>query len=989
MYSFKQKNVRRKSKEDDAATQIQRVFRSFSTRLFLTNASIFFRGEGSREWNEGEKDIVSSKVESEFMTQQILIRQCCIDKYQQSIQLFEKSLRKVNNDTANNIISEDKDDNTQDIREHMENLIHFMKKFREKNHLIIRQVGTFFEQLQVRSESIQSVLHFISMHPYPEGEYCQYYANWIQSETKSLTTSLISCDIAQEAVIERETHRVLNDLNTLLSSNQMTGAVVNLLRNIRSLEAESCGLNDNKFPNLEVYENALIAIRTKLKIAREKELPRICHNLSEIIKNEVKICDMHFVDDAAKTSSFLIDGLSYPKVQTFEREEWMTMFNHRPWLLQRDTDEFNSQILRKGKADELNKRARKLQRTNEKLEFDRSQALIAKRKIQIYIEKSQNTSISMKYRNAYESAAKTLQSAIDEFEKSEQSRCEIINTETMQINKDMRSLQDDEAKTEQKSEIQPPSTSKDKDLDKEVFRREGRARATQQYVHDRVLNHYLNSQEVQEDLNFKDTFDWTSDQKVLNSVGIKDKARIMVIFRQIIKLLRKKILQFNINLNISLPKYTRQLKKNNDPELRMMMVTANKTMTNQSKSVSAVTSLKFTVGKTETDAFADCNDSNYSEGLPFYQNKLELGQHDQIVLWIKKDTDQNKFFSEVQLGSGRPNEMEFQTYSEKGFCVENHERLDGGIWFKRSSSSSRVVSNIKVSYCNSGNESIYEKDFDKIDINLTKYGLANAYLWIEKKGRDDMNAMVDIASMEKELEEYESMLSNAPSDYIIQGMVSELRRRLEVAKGQELQRRDLSNVDHLEYIVEFLALSDRDVACFKSLFRKLDSKKEGRVSIDRLLRYLGESITLSPLVNHLIEIALGGIQVKHGTINFSETTRALATIATFNNEELVKATFRSFDKSGYGVIKDSDFFKLLSWLHPNNRGATKRALREVDIPEMVTYYLFSEIHLRFPLLLFPIMKFQQNVRRKCISAKFWRKKRKKFQQAKELAMNSS
>ena len=1024
--TFKQEIIQRNSKQDDAATQIQRVFRSFSTRLFLKNASLSFQRQSFRQWNDEERDIASCKVESDFLNQQIYIRHVCIEKYRQSVVLFQKCLQKVNIDTTNNMLSEDKDGKTQDLMEHMENQINFTNKIKGKNDLIVRQVGTFFEQLQARSESIQSVLHFISLHPHPDGDDSQYYAKWTQSETEYLTTSLISCDIVQETVIEREMNRVSNDLNKLLRSNEMTRGIVDLIRKIRCLEDESCGLNGDCFPNLQVYENALTMIQTKLKIAREKELSRACHNISKIMKNEVRICDMHFVEDVAKTSSFLIDKQPYPKVQKFETEEWMAMFNHRPWLIQRDTDEFNFKILRDAKSDKLNKRSRELQRTNKKLEYDRSQALIAKNKIQMYMEKSQVANRSIQERNAYQSAAKALQAVHGEFEKSKQSQCEFINTETLQINEAMRSLREDEAKTRRKIKIQPSIAPKHKDitsyyqkinsdigyerwnqhksaleiqtknskashLKDEHFRREERTRATQQYVHDRVQYHYLSSQDLQEGLrHVEDAFDWTSDQKVLNSAGITDKNKLVIMFLEMINTLRRKTSHLNMNFNLSLPNYKglRVLRKRNDPELRMMVATANKAMTNQSKLVSAITSLKFTVGKTETDAFAESNDSNYSEGRSYYQSRLELGQHDQIVLWVQKDTNQDKFLSGVQIGSGRPSEREFQLYSGKGFHVENHKELDAGIWFTRSLKSSTVVSNIKVSYCNSGNENIYEKDYEKIETCLSQYGLANAYLWVEKKGRDELNTTVDIASMEKELEEYESMLSNAPSDYILRGMVSELTIRIELAKGQEIKRRELTNVDHLEYIIDFLALSERDVTCFRTFYRKMDSEKEGRVSIDRLVRFLGESATLSPIVNSLIEIGLGGGHIENGKINFSETTRALATIATFSNEEIVKAIFRTFDKSGCGVISNSDFYKLLAWLHPSNhnRGATLRALREIDLPDQITYNVFRDLNERFPFLLFPILKFQENVRRNCISAKFWRKKRKKFQHAKELAM---
>ena len=431
-------------------------------------------------------------------------------------------------------------------------------------------------------------------------------------------------------------------------------------------------------------------------------------------------------------------------------------------------------------------------------------------------------------------------------------------------------------------------------------------------------------------------------------------------------------------INPSLPFYLRR-----NSEIRMMMINVQKNMVQQQESFSAISSLKFTVGEQESNTFTIMNDDNAANGLPFYQNRLELGHHTQVVLWIRVSSKIEEFITQVSVLAtkiGEDNDPQ---------DLITHSQLKGGLRVKRNSASTMVASNLQLAYSNSSDPPILRKEYEMIPSCVSAMGdcLIKGNLWISLTKRHQRIMAADTIKLEKELNEYQVLLSEMPQDELMQNIVKEMSQRLELARKKRVDRRGIK-ADPLDYISEFLVLDDKHIHKMRTVFRSIDLNADGLVSTEEVVKAMKGAVTLTFLIGKLLGVLLDENNRLIVRMDFGEFARGLCSLAVLGKDEIVKLVFNSVDEGGFGFIPEQRYREIVLTLDPKENGFAYRALRDEILPESISFAEFEDLNGKYPNVLHPLFTFQESVRMNLIGVNYWMRKMRRFIVAKELVLKS-
>lgn len=188
--------------------------------------------------------------------------------------------------------------------------------------------------------------------------------------------------------------------------------------------------------------------------------------------------------------------------------------------------------------------------------------------------------------------------------------------------------------------------------------------------------------------------------------------------------------------------------------------------------------------------------------------------------------------------------------------------------------------------------------------------------------------------------------------------------------------------------VEALALTNKDLQKLKSRFDEIDLDGSGSIDSDEFFEELGEN--RSPFTDALFRLidADGS-----GTIEFEEFIRVLTTYCMYTKDDILKFCFDCFDVDGSGTIDEEEFFELCKTVNnaaPMFPGNFASALTMFDVNDdgLIDFGEFIDIDRRFPMVLFPAFRLQDNMQKLTLGEARWRQintKVEKQRQADEYA----
>jgi len=909
-----------------------------------------------------------------------------------------------------------------------------------KSCMVAKYLSSFFKDLIDGIGPIKTVQDFINTtlsENNVEGDEKRYFVSWMQTEYKMLTIRLISYDSTQESVIEKEYDRLTNELEALCSSSNLFLKKTNCIDYIESWEAEQLA-SDISLANEEGHPDESLKhidrsdmILTKVRYIRKMILPRVDAELNSVyVQQEKEIMNKavwaeieRYASNGtterleSRTSAVSKKSVSIKK---FEVDEWMELFDTCPWLKNQAVDARRVSVLRDEKWNKLVSRNNSLDVLKARLKYDQDKALLIQKEIKRWTDESNLPTKNLSKREQLVSTAQKLHNIVYKFQLTEKERLNFINHEDMLLKEDFLKFNSENVETGELMKL--PLMARD-NFGELLLRSDESTRLTKftnntpcmtilnriirfccvdskkskytqgqnpQSIHEytsRRREYLLSTKQCDHSgpPNIDNTLDWDYDEifPSINALPTQP-SRSKYALSSLANYVRSRSKYVKSSF-FSKSSHLFQLPRN-DPELRTMVTTVKSIMTRQNKTAAAVSSIAFTVGKKETENFCCKNMANKELGFPFYQNRLEIGKHTQVVVWVQTTMHKELFITDITFGHTDPRHQEFQMLTKLGFQVICHDSICGGVWVKRDNNNRTAVSHITISY-NKKDRDTLGKDFVMVPVCLSKYELAKANLWITHMEWQSLNKAANLTQMRQQHAIYEKMLSRYPVDQILKGIVQELERRLEVEHRKQGQLIQCSKSDHVQHLVNFVALDDKDLAKLKAIYITIDKDKDGFISTNELMNFIQGPTALATFLTSAIILSLNSTDLDNKSLTFGETMVGLSTFAMFSKVEVVKFIFYTYNKAENGCIANSDYFLLLKTLHHKEKWIALRALREINLPNggYITFDLFQNFDERFPSLLFPIFKLQGDIRQKFMGTKWWENKLRKFEVAKDIA----
>lgn len=181
----------------------------------------------------------------------------------------------------------------------------------------------------------------------------------------------------------------------------------------------------------------------------------------------------------------------------------------------------------------------------------------------------------------------------------------------------------------------------------------------------------------------------------------------------------------------------------------------------------------------------------------------------------------------------------------------------------------------------------------------------------------------------------------------------------------------------LQRTIDQLRLTKKDLATLWRIFQKYDKDHGGTIDVQEFYKLIEESRTVfGDSLFELVDIDCSG------ALDFSEFVQTVGTYCLFGRPDILKFCFYVFDKDKNGYIDSDELHALVEMLHNNNPSSNCRgALTSFDTNSdgKIDFEEFQQLNVKFPMLLFPAFRMQENMMINTMGKEWWTKKKEMLQ----------
>lgn len=180
----------------------------------------------------------------------------------------------------------------------------------------------------------------------------------------------------------------------------------------------------------------------------------------------------------------------------------------------------------------------------------------------------------------------------------------------------------------------------------------------------------------------------------------------------------------------------------------------------------------------------------------------------------------------------------------------------------------------------------------------------------------------------------------------------------------------------------------------KSIFkRSIDYDFDGKISIEDYVNFLHEPLSMAGFMRQVFALASNRDLNKANFLNATPvidiglTLKASAVFCMLSSSDLLKFVFACYDEDGYGSIDNQEFKQLLASFHPRQSDEyVARAIKEFDLAEdgTMSFDTFETLVKKLPHLLYPAFRVQEQMQKRLMGRRFWKRKLTLYEEAKEL-----
>jgi len=408
--------------------------------------------------------------------------------------------------------------------------------------------------------------------------------------------------------------------------------------------------------------------------------------------------------------------------------------------------------------------------------------------------------------------------------------------------------------------------------------------------------------------------------------------------------------------------------------------------------IEAICAFHITTGG-ETAKFEVEQKQNKMDNKPYFTKIPEnLGREWSVFLWIMKTIDSETMVTAMVLSSAvkynklcyvDPDKLLTDGYFRTNeIPTEGHDSAQLVVWSRSDASEKLVLHDVAVSFTDRSEKFLREDGYVRLDPDLGDLRMPpDGRIWCKygSREREKLSKAQDEAFYNEKIAGYQQVLKEETNNPVVKKKIKRLQEDLRQFKLNEESKKK----NKLRNMVEFLALSEKDMRKFSLVFTDIDLDNSGEIDLTEFFDYL--DIDRTVFTDSLFEFL---DESNDGTINFAEFVHACGTICMWETKQILQFMFAMYDTAGNGYIIESQLEALLSAVggdDPINTGGIGRVMSKFDKDGdgQVDWEEFQSAAGRFPSAFIPAFRILDQWRKKIMGDKFWKRKKRLFMKVRE------
>lgn len=200
-------------------------------------------------------------------------------------------------------------------------------------------------------------------------------------------------------------------------------------------------------------------------------------------------------------------------------------------------------------------------------------------------------------------------------------------------------------------------------------------------------------------------------------------------------------------------------------------------------------------------------------------------------------------------------------------------------------------------------------------------------------------------------------------------------------------------------MVTALMLTDNELRELKRQFDEVDLDGAGEMDFDEFFELINEprspftdsifSVVNDPGFSRIEQVTAAEIKRQEeldgpgsavkvrGSLTFDDFVQLACTFCMYSHDDMIMFCFTAFDTDNSGVIDENEFLQLCVIVnnekptYPDNFRLALGAFKKESSDGMLSLEEFVEVNDKFPLVLFPVFRFQDSVMKKLLGRGVW------------------
>ena len=201
-----------------------------------------------------------------------------------------------------------------------------------------------------------------------------------------------------------------------------------------------------------------------------------------------------------------------------------------------------------------------------------------------------------------------------------------------------------------------------------------------------------------------------------------------------------------------------------------------------------------------------------------------------------------------------------------------------------------------------------------------------------------------------------------------QSLFGKLKRRLCVTVDTEVNLSETA-----QRYADSIGLQQSELRKLCMIFQLIDYDESGEIDADEFMEFINEKKT--PFTQHIFNLI---DEDGSGEVDQNEFIGMMCIYCMYTKEQILRFTFDSFDDDNSGALDEEEFMEVAKSVNdasPMFPGNFQTALEEFDQNDdgLIDFDEFNILNRRYPLVLFPAFRLQDNMQKATLGAEGWTK----------------